>query len=135
MPDALERKYPRGGSSWPWFWVFPQSTHSVDPRSGVERRHHMFDQTFERAFKRAVQAAGITKPAKGPAPRLLTTVIPGGGLSGHFGEAALPTSAAAIVPPPLPPESICRRRSSSAENRSFSYRLDQRASSPASSKS
>jgi integron integrase len=63
MPDALERKYPRAGSSWPWFWVFPQSTHSVDPRSGIVRRHHMFDQTFQRAFKRAVQAAGITKQA------------------------------------------------------------------------
>ncbi|HJV71274.1 integron integrase [Ideonella sp.] len=63
MPDALERKYPRAGASWPWFWVFPQATHSVDPRSGVVRRHHMFDQTFQRAFKRAVLACGITKPA------------------------------------------------------------------------
>lgn len=63
MPDALERKYPRAGTSWPWFWVFPQATHSVDPRSGVVRRHHMFDQTFQRAFKRAVAEAGIDKPA------------------------------------------------------------------------
>jgi integrase len=63
MPDALERKYPRAGSSWPWYWVFPQSTRSVDPRSGIVRRHHMFDQTFQRAFKRAVHSAGITKPA------------------------------------------------------------------------
>ena len=63
MPDALERKYPRAGSSWQWFWVFPQSTHSVDPRSGVVRRHHMFDQTFQRAFKRAVESSGVTKPA------------------------------------------------------------------------
>jgi integron integrase len=63
MPDALERKYPRAGSSWQWFWVFPQATHSVDPRSGVVRRHHVFDQTFQRAFKRAVVASGITKPA------------------------------------------------------------------------
>jgi integron integrase len=63
MPDALDRKYPRAGSSWPWFWVFPQASHSTDPRSGVVRRHHMFDQTFQRVFKRAVHAAGITKPA------------------------------------------------------------------------
>lgn len=41
MPDALERNYPRAGASWPWFWVFPQATHSVDPRSGVVRRHHL----------------------------------------------------------------------------------------------
>jgi integrase len=63
MPDALERKYPRAGSSWAWFWVFPQAAHSVDPRSGVVRRHHMYDQTFQRSFKRAVERAGISKPA------------------------------------------------------------------------
>ena len=63
MPDALERKYPRAGSSWGWFWLFPQAGLSVDPRSGVERRHHLYDQTFQRDFKRAVQAAGIARPA------------------------------------------------------------------------
>ena len=63
MPDALERKYPHAGASWPWFWLFPQATHSTDPRSGVIRRHHLFDQTFQRAFKRAVQSAGIAKLA------------------------------------------------------------------------
>ena len=63
MPDALERKYPRAGASWSWFWVFPQTTHSTDPRTGIVRRHHLFDQTFQRAFKRAVVATGIAKPA------------------------------------------------------------------------
>lgn len=63
MPDALERKYPRAGHSWTWFWVFPQATHSVDPRSGVVRRHHMYDQTFQRSFRRAIGLAGIAKPA------------------------------------------------------------------------
>jgi len=63
MPDALERKYPRAGASWGWFWVFPRAEHSVCPRTGVRRRHHVFDQTFQRAFKHAVQRAGITRPA------------------------------------------------------------------------
>ena len=63
LPDALERKYPRAGASWSWFWVFPQAKHSVDPRSGVVRRHHLDDQTFQRAFKRAIEQAGIHKPA------------------------------------------------------------------------
>ncbi len=63
MPHALDRKYPRMGASWPWFWVFPQDHHATDPRSGVIRRHHLYDQTFQRAFKRAVLAAGIEKPA------------------------------------------------------------------------
>ncbi|MFO1215377.1 MAG: integron integrase [Burkholderiaceae bacterium] len=63
LPDALERKYPRAGASWSWFWAFPQATLSVDPRSGVERRHHLYDQTFQRAFRQAVLGAGITRPA------------------------------------------------------------------------
>jgi len=63
LPDALERKYPRAGESWAWFWVFPQAAHSTDPRSGVVRRHHMDDQTFQKAFKRAAIAAAIGKPA------------------------------------------------------------------------
>lgn len=63
MPDALDRKYPRAGASWSWFWVFPQDAHSVDPRTGVARRHHMYDQTFQRAFKRALSRAGIVKMA------------------------------------------------------------------------
>ena len=63
MPDALARKYARADTSWAWHWVFPQATLSVDPRSGVQRRHHAQDQTFQRAFKRALQAAGIHKAA------------------------------------------------------------------------
>lgn len=63
MPDALERKHPRAGTAWAWFWVFPQAEHSVCPRSGVVRRHHLYDQTFQRAFKRAVIAAGVERVA------------------------------------------------------------------------
>jgi integron integrase len=63
LPDALERKFPRAGSSWAWFWVFPQAAHSTDPRSGVVRRHHLYDQTFQRAFKQAVERVGIPKAA------------------------------------------------------------------------
>lgn len=43
--------------------MFPQATHSTDPRSGIVRRHHLYDQTFQRSFKRAVERAAITKPA------------------------------------------------------------------------
>ncbi len=63
LPHALERKYPRAGSSWGWFWVFSQDRLSTDPRSGVIRRHHLYAETFQRAFKRAVQQTGIAKPA------------------------------------------------------------------------
>ena len=63
MPYALERKYPRAGQSWAWFWVFPQDHVSTDPETGVIRRHHLYDQSFQRAFKRALRQAGIAKHA------------------------------------------------------------------------
>jgi hypothetical protein len=63
LPGALDRKYPRAGESWSWFWVFPQAELSDDPRSGLTRRHHLHDQFFQRAFARALRQAGIHKPA------------------------------------------------------------------------
>ena len=48
--------------SWAWHWVFPQDHLSTDPRSGIRRRHHVFDQTFQRALKRAAREAAIVKP-------------------------------------------------------------------------
>lgn len=33
-PHALEKKYPKVGSTWWWFWLFPSPTLSVDPVSG-----------------------------------------------------------------------------------------------------
>ena len=61
LPDALERKYPRAALSWGWHWVFPSPTLSVDPRSGTERRHHLFDERLSRALRRARTLAGIDK--------------------------------------------------------------------------
>ena len=62
MPDALDRKYPRAGASWGWFWLFPAARESVDPRSGVVRSHHQFEERIQRAVKKAVVRAGIGKP-------------------------------------------------------------------------
>lgn len=63
LPDAIERKYRNAGREWAWFWCFPARALSVDPRSGIRRRHHTHEQALQRAIKRAVRAAGITKPA------------------------------------------------------------------------
>lgn len=63
MPSALDRKYPRAGASWAWFWLFPQAQLSIDPRSSTLQRHHLQEQVIQRAFKRALEAAGIAKPA------------------------------------------------------------------------
>ncbi len=61
-PHALEAKYPQVGRTWGWFWLFPSPTLSIDPRSGVERRHHLFEERLQRALKKAVPLAGIVKP-------------------------------------------------------------------------
>lgn len=61
-PHALEQKYPKVGQTWGWFWMFPSPTFSVDPRSGVERRHHLFEERLQRSLKKAVALAGICKP-------------------------------------------------------------------------
>lgn len=61
-PHALEQKYPKVGYSWAWFWMFPSPTFSIDPRSGVERRHHLYEDRVQRALKKAVPMAGIVKP-------------------------------------------------------------------------
>ena len=63
LPDALARKYPHAAMEWGWQYVFSSGSYSVDPRSGRERRHHMDEKLLQRAMKRAVAAAGLTKPA------------------------------------------------------------------------
>jgi integron integrase len=63
LPDALARKYPDAATSFGWFWVFPAAELSIDPRSGIRRRHHTHEQALQRAIKRAVAAASIYKPA------------------------------------------------------------------------
>ncbi|MDB5857579.1 MAG: integrase [Ramlibacter sp.] len=61
VPHALESKYPQVGSRWGWFWFFPSPLLAVDPATGVERRHHLFEDRLQRALRRAVREAGIWK--------------------------------------------------------------------------
>jgi integron integrase len=63
LPFALERKYPGAARDWGWQYVFPSANLSEDPRSGIERRHHLQDQAVQRAMRQAVRDAGVTKPA------------------------------------------------------------------------
>ena len=62
LPFALERKYRNAGKLWGWHWVFPQDHLSTDPRTGIVRRHHAYDQTLARAIAVAARRAGIVKP-------------------------------------------------------------------------
>lgn len=61
MPEGLARKYPKAGESWEWQWLFPAKEVSRDPSSGVVRRHHLSDTTFQRIVKRAAERAGTNK--------------------------------------------------------------------------
>lgn len=63
LPFALERKYPNAPFEFAWQYLFPAAIRSEDSRSGKCRRHHIHEKALQRAVKRAVQQAGIHKPA------------------------------------------------------------------------
>jgi integrase len=62
LPGSYGRKNPNAGKMWGWHWVFPQARLSIDPRSGIRRRHHVYEQTFSRSLSRAARSADLTKP-------------------------------------------------------------------------
>jgi integron integrase len=62
LPDALAVKDPHAARAWGWQWAFPSSTRSIDPRSGVERRHHLGETSVQKAVAGAARRAGIHKP-------------------------------------------------------------------------
>ena len=61
LPTAMARKAPRAGEKWEWFWLFPAPSLSVDPDSGIRRRHHFHEGSYGNAFREAVAKAGIEK--------------------------------------------------------------------------
>jgi integron integrase len=61
LPYALERKYKNANINWSWQYVFPASRRSIDPRSGIERRHHISETVPQRAVRKAIRDCGITK--------------------------------------------------------------------------
>ena len=62
LPDALSVKYPNAGAALGWQWFFPSSHLSMDPRSGLDRRHHLHDNALRHAIQEAARTAGIVKP-------------------------------------------------------------------------
>ncbi len=62
LPFALARKYPNADRETGWQYVFPAASRSIDPRSDVERRHHLPEATLQRAVRAAVRASGVAKP-------------------------------------------------------------------------
>jgi len=63
LPYAIERKYINAKYEWAWQYVFPATKISTDPRSGIQRRHHLYDTVIQKAVKQAIRKADITKQA------------------------------------------------------------------------
>ena len=61
LPEALERKWPKAGEKFEWFWFFPSRNTMCDPRSGLVRRHHVRDATFQKAIREAADRAHLDK--------------------------------------------------------------------------
>lgn len=68
LPHALAVKYPHADTSWAWQWVFPSPVRALDPRpdartgQALERRHHVYPESVQRAVREAARRAGIAKP-------------------------------------------------------------------------
>ena len=62
LPNALAVKYPKAPKAWGWQFVFPSVARSTDPRTGIERRHHIYETSVQRAVREAAKLAEIHKP-------------------------------------------------------------------------
>lgn len=80
LPDHLERKYPNAGREWPWFWLFPALNESTDPHTGIQRRHHVHEDTLGKALKTAARRIGLSKRITAHALRhsFATNLLAGG---------------------------------------------------------
>ena len=61
LPFALEKKYPNAAREWRWQYVFPSFKISVDPRSGIKRRHHIHLSSLNNSVKKGARIAGVHK--------------------------------------------------------------------------
>jgi integron integrase len=61
MPDALARKYSEASKTVGWQYLFPAGRISIDPESGLLRRHHIDESNINRALRRAAQQVQIEK--------------------------------------------------------------------------
>ena len=63
MPEALLQKHTHGGEKWAWQYFFPAAKPSEDLQSGLVRRHHVGEDAYANAVRRAVDEAMIDKDA------------------------------------------------------------------------
>jgi integron integrase len=61
LPEGLERKWPKAGEAWEWQWFWPSRELMNDPRTGLRRRHHLLDVTFQHFVRQGAQQARLNK--------------------------------------------------------------------------
>jgi integron integrase len=61
LPESLDRKWPKAGEQWEWQWFWPSRELMRDPRTGIKRRHHVLDATFQHFVREAARKASLNK--------------------------------------------------------------------------
>ncbi len=61
LPYALERKNPQASTQLGWQFLFPAKEPSIDPRAGLQRRHHIIDRNLQRQVRQAIRLAKINR--------------------------------------------------------------------------
>ncbi len=61
LPFALRHKYPKANMELGWHYLFPSAKTSIDPESGLVRRHHINESGLQKAIRSAAKKTGITK--------------------------------------------------------------------------
>lgn len=61
LPEGFARKMGSAVKDLGWQYLFPSKKRSIDPRSGIERRHHVLASGLQKAVRAAVKRAGLTK--------------------------------------------------------------------------
>ncbi|HEX5056453.1 MAG TPA: integron integrase [Gammaproteobacteria bacterium] len=62
LPDALARKYRSAPMELGWHYLFPSHKLSYEPATKKLRRHHIDENTLNKAIRKARRDAGIMKP-------------------------------------------------------------------------
>ena len=63
LPGALRRKYRNADREWTWQLVFPQHQRWRNEQTGEQGRHHLDPSLVQKAIRRAVVKAKISKAA------------------------------------------------------------------------
>ena len=69
IPGALARRMTRAAKDYAWFFLFPAAQESVDPESGIKRRHHWHQGSYNQALRKTAKSIGLQKQVSSHALR------------------------------------------------------------------